>query len=445
MTTEPTTRDAYKLLHDGALALARVEQAGMRIDVDGLDGAIQRASAQIKSLTQDLKGSDEWRLWRRRFGERASIGSREQLGKILFQELGNKVGAITRTGKVQMDEAQLEQVGTPFTRKYLKLEKLNKMRSTYLTGIRREVQGEYLHPSFNLHLVTTYRSSSDSPNFQNIPIRDPKMGKPIRSCFIPRDGHVLVEIDYGALEFRIAACHWKDEAMIAYACDPNLDVHRDMAAECFCIDSDEVTKQARFYAKNQFVFPTLYGSWYKNTAQNLWQAAEQNKLVDSSGVELIDRMAEQGVCRDDYERHVQGVEREFQARFPEWTRRKELWWDKYLKRGWFRMMSGFTVRGAYSRNFLMNCPVQGPAFHILLWSLTRLVKRTKKWRTKIVGQIHDSIVADVHRDELDDYLALAKRTMTEDVREAMPWVVTDLEIEAEVAETNWFEKKAVEV
>ena len=111
------------------------------------------------------------------------------------------------------------------------------------------------------------------------------------------------------------------------------------------------------------------------------------------------------------------------------------------------MMTGFVCSGVFSRNQLYNLPVQGPAFHCLLWSLTQIVNRMKrdKMRSVVVGQIHDSIVADVHRDELDDYLQLVKQTMTVDVRKHWSWIVTPLIVEAEVAETNWYEKKAVEI
>ena len=142
---------------------------------------------------------------------------------------------------------------------------------------------------------------------------------------------------------------------------------------------------------------------------------------------------------------MEGVEQRFQDRFPQWRDRKEDWWKRYLKTGRFRLLTGFEIEGVYSRNNLYNYPIQGPAFHILLWSLIRLVKWTRKRKTKIVGQIHDSIVADVHLDELDEYLEEAKRVMTVDVRNHWKWIVTPLEIEAEVAEDNWFNKRSVQI
>lgn len=439
------TRDAYDLFHNGVLALAEVEHTGMRIDVDRLDRAIEGAGRKIKQLEDRLKQSNEWGIWRRRYGGKASMGSRTQLATILFEDLGYECTVKTEKGRPKADEAVLEKIDSQFVQDFLNVEKLKKLKSTYLIGIRREVCDGYLHASFNLHLVQTMRSSSDSPNFQNIPIRDPKLGKPIRSCFIPRDGHVLVEIDYGALEFRICACFWRDKAMIEYASDPSLDVHRDMAAECYAVPVEEVTKQARFHAKNSFVFPTLYGSWWKNTSQHLWAALDSYKLTSVSGRPLKQWLRDQGITKSNYEEYVEGVEQRFQDRFPQWTDRKEDWWKRYLKTGRFRLLTGFEIEGVYSRNNLYNYPIQGPAFHILLWSLIRLVKWTRKRKTKIVGQIHDSIVADVHLDELDEYLEESKRVMTVDVRNHWEWIVTPLEIEVEVAEDNWFNKKAMDV
>ena len=442
---KPATKDAYRLMHDGALALARVEEAGMKIDVPRLDETIEKAGTRIERLSAKLKCDDVWKTWRRRFGGRSAIGSRHQLGAVLYGELGYEADGETRTGRVQVNEAALERIDLPFVRGYLELEKLRKLHSTYLTGVRREVQEGYLHPSFNLHLVKSWRSSSDSPNFQNIPIRDKRIGKLIRSCFVPRDGHVLVEVDYSALEFRICACHWRDEAMLKYASDPSLDVHRDMAAECYALDRDQGTSDVRFFAKNQFVFPILYGSYYVNCARNLWSVMESAELKTKSGVPLEEHLAGRGIGPGDFERHIEGVERRFYERFPTWAERKERWWKLYQKRGWFPLMTGFRVRGVYSRNQLMNIPIQGPAFHVLLWSLTRIVRwlGRKKMRSRVVGQIHDSIVADVHRDELDEYLAESRRVMTADVRRAWPWIACPLEVDVEVGEENWWEMRKV--
>ncbi len=444
---KPTTADAYKLIHDGALALAKIEADGMRIDIERMDATIEDTGRRIKEMTEELKRDEIWKTWRRLHGQKANLGSRVQLGKVLFDELGYEPKNKTKTGRPQVDEDGLKAVELEFTDKYLAVEKLKKLQSTYLKGIRSEVVDGYLHPSFNLHLVKTYRSSSDSPNFHNIPIRDKEIGKLIRSCFIPRDGHVLVEVDFSALEFRIAACFWKDKNMVAYASNPSLDIHRDMAAECYAMDIGQVTKDARFHAKNSFVFATLYGSYYANTSKSLWASIKESDLATADGVPLKQHLKKRGVNRTNFEDHIKGVEKSLNDRFTTWSKRKDQWLSKYQKTGGFDLMTGFRIDGVFSRNQIMNTPIQGPAFHVLLWALIKIVKwlKKKKMDSLIIGQIHDSIVADVHKSELTDYLVKIKKVMTKDVREAWPWIITPLEIEAEVGEKNWFDKEEVEI
>jgi len=448
-------------MHDGAVALSQVEAAGIRIDVAYLDRTIARVEKRIGHLTKRLKLDDIYGTWKKTYGAKASLGSRAQLAKVLFDVMKLPCGSYTEKKKrPQANEENLRRLNLPFVGQYLEVEKLKKLLSTYLRGVRREVVGGYLRPSFNLHLVKTYRSSCDTPNFQNIPIRDKLVGKLIRRCFVPRDGHVLVEMDYGGHEFRVAACFWRDEAMVKYASDPGKDIHRDMAAECYALPVEQVTSDVRFFTKNQFVFPQLYGSYYVTCARNLWNVIESAELKTKDGTPLKEHLAGvwdypegdgsgglAGIDDSNFEDHIKRVEGRFNERFPTWSGRKEQWWSRYQKRGWFPLMTGFRCGGVYSRNQVFNTPVQGPAFHCLLWSLIRLVRRMRKgkMRSKVVGQIHDSIIADVHRNELDDYLGMARRIMAENVRKAWSWIIVPLEVDAAVAEENWFEKREVEL
>ncbi len=452
--SKPTLADAYRLLHDGALALAEVERAGMRIDVPLLDRTIAEVGGQIDALEASMRADPLWTAWRKRYGERAKITSRQQLAAMLEDELKEAGAGKTRTGRAKVDGDALEGIKLKFVRDFLDVERLRKLRSTNLMGIKRELVGEWLRPSFNLHLVKTYRSSCDRPNSQNFPKRNEGSAKMIRRLFIPRDGHVIVEHDFSALEFKICACFFSDPAMQAYASDPKLDVHRDMAGECYLLDPSDVPGKVRFFAKNQFVFPTLYGSYWRSTARGLWSVVPGLELND--GTPLAEHLREKGFRRlgdsrpgegpksGTFEHHVREVEQAFCDRFPVWAERKEKWWSRYEARGWFPLMTGFRCSGAYTRNQLYNTPVQGPAFHCLLWSLIRMVRwlRETGKRSRIIGQIHDSLIGDVHRDELDEYLARARRTMTEDIRGAWPWITVPLDVEAEVGE-NWYDKEKV--
>lgn len=444
---------------EGSQALADVENNGMRIDTDYLDRKIEWAGNKIKEYEARLREDDVYRIWRKRFGTNADIGSPQQLSSVLFDDLGYEVKNWTSEDeskrKPKMDEVTLEGIDIPFVKMWIARKKMIKARSTYLIGIRRETHNGFLHPVFNLHFVTTYRSSSDSPNFQNIPVRDPTYAKLIRRAFIPYDDEsMLMEIDYGALEFRGAACFWKDPAMIAYASDPDLDIHRDMAAECYILPTDRVSKPVRGTAKTYFVFPELYGSYYGNIGRRLWERITLDDLKTADGTPIGDHLAEKGIRKlgtknamtdNTFLYHIKQVEREFNERFPHWAKAKEKWWSDYLKNGWFPLMTGFVCQGIYSINDVMNYPIQGPSFHLTLWSLIQLNKRLKqkKMRSRVIGQIHDSIMGNVYRSERDDYIEMATSIMTQEVKRHWDWVVTPLEIEIEASDTNWFEKKTL--
>ncbi|MBD3405140.1 MAG: hypothetical protein GF411_03270 [Candidatus Lokiarchaeota archaeon] len=451
---KPTTKDAYKLMHEGALALAVVEANGIRIDEDRLNANVELIDQKITEGVEALKDDRIWKIWVKEFGSKANLSSRQQLGYVLFHKLDFKAVNLTPTGRPKVDMASLEQLGLSWTTTYLDVERYKKLKNTYLKGIQREVVGGYVHPSFNLNTTRTFRSSCNAPNFQN-QINRSSLAKYIRECFIPRKNHVLVCIDYGALEFRVAACFWKDKAMVAYANDSDLDIHRDMAAACYLLDCEQVTKRIRFFAKNQFVFPTLYGSYWKNTARRLWAVMLNEKLELDDGTLLRDHLAAKGItelgdCEDrpipgTFEHHIYQVESELEERFPQWASRKKVWWSRYLERGWFRTMTGFVCRGVMKKNDLYNWPIQGPAFHLLLWSLIRLVGWCKTNPAYIVGQIHDEIVGDVREDQVENFLKKAKQVMTQDVRDHWKWVITQLEVEAVVCRANWFEKEGVSI
>lgn len=359
--------------------------------------------------------------------------------------------------------------GLPNNHKILKVEWIDKKCDVY------DLEVEEYH-NFIANEICVH-NSSDSPNFQNFPVRDADVGKLIRSCFVPRPGNVLVEMDYAGIEVRISAAYHRDPVMLEYINDPTKDMHRDMAAQIYCIKPEHVSKKARYCAKNQFVFPEFYGSYWGQCAPHLWDSIAKHGL-EVDGVSIKKMLRRKGIKslgetishykdgRSDLDgrsrgagsgrietkpgtfmEHIRQVEQDFWGvRFRVYDRWKKRWWDDYMKRGGFKTLTGFWIEGVMKRNDVINYPVQGSAFHCLLWSLIRLQRelRRRKMRALIVGQIHDSIVADVPAEELDDFLILAKRIMTKEIRKHWKWIIVPLDIEAEVAESNWFEKKPVE-
>lgn len=450
MSIKPGTPEAFQLMMEGSAALTDVEQNGMRIDVNYLDRMLYETQVKIDRMKQGLKQDALWKMWYRRFGYNADLNKRTQLADILYNVLGHEVKHTTaKGGKPKTDMEALEEIDLPFVKRWVDIQKLQKCRSTYLMGIRREVVDGFLRPFFNLHTTITYRSSSSEPNFQNQPIRDPRQAKLIRRAFIPRSkDHVLLEVDYGALEFRGAAIFWQDPAMVEYASDPNLDIHRDLAAECYLLPTDRVSKTARSRAKNSFTFPELYGSYYRKIAEHMWTLTSRENIRTADDVDIFEHLRGEGICTaQDFEEHIKKVEQRFGERFSHWSEQRDVWWKQYLGRGWFPLLTGFVCSGIYKRNDLMNYPIQGPSFHMLLWSLIRLNEWMKSNRmlSKIIGQIHDSIFMDVHKKELDDVLVKTNQVMTRDVRKHWEWIIVPLEIEAELSETTWFDKREIAI
>jgi len=464
MKCRPTTKDAYQLLHDGCMALADVESHGIKIDLVQLERNIYTTSKRIEKLTARNTKSDVCKTWKKVFGRSTNFGSRTQLGEVLFSHMGYecKDEDRTKTGRPKADEETLSKLDIPFVQQYLKVERLKKARATYLRGIQKATMDGFLHPVFSLHLVRTYRSSSEAPNFQNIPIRIPWLGKLIRTCFIARPHHQLVEIDYSGIEVCVSACMHKDPRMIEYIKDPTKDMHRDMAGECYILRTKQVSKDSRFSAKNGFVFPEFYGDWFNRCARSLWDNITNLHLTLPDGTSLREHLKNKGINRlgpcdpkekprpGTFEKHIQEVENRFwNERFRVYNQWKQDWFREYQRTGRFTMATGFTVEGWYGKNDVINYPIQGPAFHCLLWSLIRLNNwlKKKRMRSRIVGQIHDSIVADVHKNELEDYLHMANKIMTQRLPKAWPWIIVPLEVEADVSPVggSWYDKKEMKI
>jgi DNA polymerase-1 len=468
MILTPSTHAGYELFHEGILALSQMESDGIRVDVDYLDKAIASSDIKIKALRDKLRTHDIGRMWQKRFGVKMNLDSREQLGEILFSPtdkggMGFKSRAKTASGRPSTEIADLEVIDLGCVRGWLKYQKLQKAQGTYLKGIRREVVGDRCHPVYNLHLVVTFRSSCDSPNFQNQPVRDAEMGKLIRTSFIASEGHVLGEIDFKGAEVCVGACYHKDPVMIEYITDVTKDMHRDMAMQIYKLKKAQVSKQIRHAAKNKFVFPEFYGDWWQSCAKSLWEEIDRSKLV-VDGASLREHLKQKGITslgdwepggedrhplKGTFQHHVEQVEDDFwNNRFSVYTEWKKKWYEDYLKKGCFKTLTGFDVSGVFRKNEVINYPVQGSAFHCLLWFIIQLQKelRRLKMKTKLVGQVHDSVVADIAIDEIDAFYAIVRRIINVDLPAHWKWIIVPLTVEFELSPIgkSWWDKRPIE-
>lgn len=367
--------------------------------------------------------------------------SDHQLAKVLQKE------RLIPEDQTTVNEKSLSGIKCSFLDLYMPYKKLAKLHGTYLQGIQREVDPNgILHAFFSLLTAVTFRSNSSNPNFQNIPIRNPKIGRIIRQLFIPRNGRALCEIDISGAEVRIAATYNHDPRLIDYILDPTKDMHRDMASECFKADVDQVSKQMRYAGKNMFVFPEFYGSWFKECAANLWEYSRNRSIQLTDGTPVRDHLKNNGLRTSDrFEEHIKEVERAFwEDRFAVYTEWKDKWWSDYLKRGWFETLTGFVCKGVMKRNDAINYPIQGTAFQCLLWALTKVRKilKRRKMKTLLIGQIHDSLLADVPFEEMDEYVSIVRTTITKSLQVHWPWIVVPLQVDVEASDRNWFEKKS---
>jgi hypothetical protein len=459
-----------------------MESNGIRIDVPYLKRAIKETGREIQELETGFTQNEVYKHWVKMYGDRTKLNAREQLVYTLFDmgiyapgygvdEDGKKVFRseyTTASGRLKADESVLSKVKHPFVKTYLHSQKLRKLRKTYLKGVLNEVVGEFLHPVFNLHTVATFRSSSSQPNFQNFPIRNKVLGRWIRQAFIARPGHRLVEVDFSGIEVRVSACVHRDPNLINYINDPSTDMHRDTAADLFMLSVDYLKKNKdwakkgpRDWAKNRFVFPQFYGSVYFQCAPHIWEAVEEGEcLMPDTGLPIEDYLASRGIMSlgncdprgvalpGTFAFHVRKVEQSFwEERFCVYSEWKERFWRRYQERGCFDLVTGFRVGGPMKRNEVLNYPIQGPAFHCLLWSIIQIHKELNRrgMRTKLVGQIHDSLLADVPEDELQDFLDLAHEVMTVRLVKHWDWFAVPMETESEVTpvggEGSWCDKK----
>jgi DNA polymerase I-like protein with 3'-5' exonuclease and polymerase domains len=453
-------QEGYELLHDGAIELARIESNGIRIDINRLNRTKEKLSEKIRTLKHGLETTEIWKVWKRRFGEKASVTSGDQLATVLYEEMGYAVVDTTEGGKPSTDEEALAKIDHPEIPGLVRLAKYQKALGTYLKGIERELVGDRIHPFFNLHTARTYRSSSDSPNFQNQPVRDKEISKIIRSCFIASEGCLLVENDFKGIEVSLSAAYHHDPVFIDYISTPGKDMHRDMAAQIYCLKPKQVSKDCRYGAKNKFVFPQFYGDFYVSCAKSLWEWIDKGKLTGPDGQSLRDHLkansiTKLGKCDPEirpvegtFEHHLKEVENDFwNRRFMVYGQWRKDWYRQYLDKGYFDLLTGFRIHGSYPRNAVVNYPVQGSAFHCLLWSLIQVNRLLRKYKMKslVVGQIHDSLIGDIRVDELVNYLEIVEKVTTVDLRKRYEWLVVPPEIEYELAPLNgsWFEKKEI--
>lgn len=356
-------------------------------------------------------------------GVKFNLSSPKQLGEVLFDLLKlDEKAKKTRTGQYATGEDVLLKLShkSPVVADILAFRELSKLRSTYVDALPLMINKKTgrVHTSFAQAVAVTGRLSSNNPNLQNIPIRTER-GKEIRKAFVPRDeNHVLVSADYSQIELRIVAAISGDENMCE-AFRLGKDIHTATAAKVFNIAESEVTKEMRYKAKS-VNFGIIYGQSAFGLADNLGIARSEAK-------EII----------DNYKKEFSGITK-FMDDTVNFAREHGYVQTLMGRKRWLRDInsSNFTVRGFAERNAI-NSPIQGTAADMIKMAMIKIHDELKKenLQSKMILQVHDELVFDVPKNELE----ILKKLVLENMRTAHP-LPNDLPIVAEVgAGMNWLE------
>lgn len=389
--------------------LADMEKTGIICKSDVLKDMSLELAVKIELLTEEIYTLA---------GVKFNIGSPKQLGEILFERLGLVSKKKTKTG-YKTDAQVLEKlIGKhPIIAKILEYRALSKLKSTYIDGLVNYIMPDgKIHTIYKQAITRTGRLSSVDPNLQNIPIRE-EMGRKIRKAFVP-ENNLFLSSDYSQVELRVMASLANCPGLIK-AFNDGEDIHTHVASEVFSVPDCAVTKEMRRCAK-AVIFGIIYGISGFGLGENLH------------------------ISKKDAEEYIN----KFHTLYPE----VKAYTDKKIEEA--RKTGGVTTLFGRRRvideinnpNYLirqmgermaMNTPIQGASADIMKMAMINVYDRFKKEniKSKILLQVHDEIVIDCKKEELDKIKIIVKEEMENVYKLSVP-----LKVEIDTG-TNWYEAK----
>jgi DNA polymerase-1 len=406
----------YHLFYDMEMPLVQVlkdiEQEGIAIDTAALDQFSKELDARITELDQEILDAA---------GENFNIDSPKQLGEILFEKLKiSSKAKKTKTGQYATSEdiLQKHEHDHPIIPMILEYRQLRKLKSTYVDPLPTmcdRIDGR-IHTNFMQTVTATGRLSSNNPNLQNIPVRTAK-GREIRRAFVARSTDFqLMAVDYSQIELRIIAALAEDQNMIE-AFKQGHDIHAATAAKVFHVAITDVTREQRSAAK-AVNFGIIYGQSAFGLAQNL-------QISRTEAKQIIDAYFEQYPSIKSYMDKVIAQAREHGYVETIMKRRR------YLP----DIHSANAVVRGYAERNAINAPIQGSAADIIKMAMVAVHEAMSKAKlqSKMILQVHDELVFDVHQHEVEQMQKLVKEAMENAVQLTVP-----MEVEMKLA-ANWLE------
>ncbi|GAB5617224.1 DNA polymerase I [Faecalimonas canis] len=393
-----------------AFTLFNMEQAGVKVKAEELKTYGQQLAGKISELETEIYEIA---------GETFNINSPKQLGIVLFEHLNLPNGKKTKTGySTAADVLDKLAPDYPIVSKILEYRQLTKLKSTYADGLANYIQEDgRIHGKFNQTVTATGRISSTEPNLQNIPVRM-ELGRLIRKVFVPEENYVFVDADYSQIELRILAHCSEDESLIS-AYKEARDIHRITASQVFHIPFDEVTDLERRNAK-AVNFGIVYGISSFGLSQDLSitrkEAAEyiENYFKTYPGIKAF---LDDTVAHAKEEGYVVTL----------FGRRRPV----------PELESGNFMQRAFGERVAMNAPIQGTAADIMKMAMIGVNRalKEKQMKSKLVLQVHDELLIEAYKDEVDEVKSILKKEMEQAVTLRVP-----LDIDMHTG-NSWYEAK----
>ncbi|WP_212000960.1 DNA polymerase I [Chitinophaga sp. HK235] len=392
--------------------LTDMEYEGIAIDTVALADYSRELETEIKRAEESVY---------EQAGVRFKLASPKQLGEVLFEKLQlDPKAKKTRTGQYATGEDVLQKLSSKhkIVEDILIFRELSKLKSTYVDALPLMLnkRTNRVHTSYNQAVAVTGRLSSNNPNLQNIPIRTDR-GREVRKAFVPRsEDYVLLSADYSQIELRIIAAISEDAQMID-AFRKGIDIHAATAARVYNVPLEEVTSEMRRNAKS-VNFGIIYGVSAFGLSENLGIARSEAKtLIDNYFAQYpsIKKYMDDQIQFAQANGYVQTI-----------LGRKR--WLKDIN------SSNAVVRGYAERNAI-NMPIQGTAADMIKLAMIAIHKafKERKLQSKMILQVHDELVFDAHRSELD----IIKPLIMECMKNALPLTVP---VEAEMGTgENWLQ------
>ena len=392
--------------------LSEMETEGIKIDTSYLEKLDKEFEEDLEKLKKEIF---------KKSGEEFNLNSPKQLGEILFDKLKLvSKPKKTKTGQYSTSEEVLSSLANDhkIIEDILEWRSLDKLQNTYVKSLPNEVSSltNRVHSSFNQTVTTTGRLSSNNPNLQNIPIRTAN-GQKIRRAFIPRGSdYILMAADYSQIELRVIASMSNEENMID-AFVNNQDIHTMTASKIYNVEPENVTREQRGNAKT-----VNFGIIYGVSAFGLSQQTDLNR-------------SESKVMIDNYFLNYPGLKKYMSDQI-DFARNNGYVETIMGRRRYLQNINSQNnmLRSSSERNAI-NAPIQGSAADIIKIAMININSELKKQslKSKMLLQVHDELVFDVHKSEKDQIKDIVKTTMESAVKLKVP-----LKIDLEFGK-NWLE------